>query len=64
MPVLFNKETAMILKELLEQLEGLPDDTIIRIPQYDTDYDVEVCISGVDIDCDGSNGCQAEVVIW
>ena len=55
----------MRLKELLEKLDGLPDDTIIRIPEYDEgEYTTEVCITGVEIDCDGSDGCQAEVFIW
>lgn len=54
----------MILKDLLEKLKGLPEDTIIRIPEYDDEYDCEVGVLGVSIDCDGSDGCQAEVLIW
>jgi len=50
----------MRLKELLEKLKGLPDDTVVRI---DTGT-VEVCVIGVDIENDGSDGCEAEVLLY
>ena len=48
--------------ELIEKLKDLPDDTVIYIPEYDSDYnDVMVTDFCVEIRCDGSDGCQAEV---
>lgn len=55
----------MTKKELIEKLEGLPDDTVIRIPEYyDETLDVHIPVSDVEIDCDGSNGCEAEVTLF
>jgi len=50
----------MRLKELLKKLEGLPDDTVVR---FDTETE-EVCVSGVVIENDGSDGCEAEVLLY
>lgn len=55
----------MTKKELLEKLEGLPDDTEIRIYDYDESYEHdEIVANRVDVECDGTDGCQAEVLIW
>ena len=54
----------MTKKELFERLEGLPDDTVIRIPEYDDEYSCETSIIGVSIQNDGKDGTEAEVLLW
>lgn len=54
----------MTKKQLIEKLKDLPDDTIIYVPEYDEDYCCEVALSEVEIYCDGSDGCQAEVSLY
>lgn len=54
----------MTKKELFERLEGLPDDTVIRIPGYDDEYSWEENICGVSIQNDGKDGTEAEVLLW
>lgn len=55
----------MTKKELFEKLKDLPDDTEIRVPEYDEEYTTSmVCVSNVWIDCDGSDGCQPEVSLY
>lgn len=54
----------MTKADLIKKLEGLPDDTEIRIYDHDEDYDNTIIIAHtVQVECDGSDGCQAEVII-
>ena len=48
--------------ELIKALEDLPDDTLIHVPSTEC---INVCVHAwyVQVDCDGSDGCQAEVTI-
>ena len=52
----------MTKAELIKQLEGLPDDTLIHVPSTECS-DVWVRDWYVQVDCDGSDDCQAEVSI-
>lgn len=50
--------------ELIEELKGLPDDTVIYTPEYEADYyNRMVTDFCVEIRCDGSDGCQAKVYL-
>lgn len=52
----------MTKAELFEKLKDLPDDTVIYIPEYDSDYNnVFVTDFYVEIESDGSDGCQPSV---
>lgn len=48
--------------ELIKALENLPDDTEIHVPSSEVS-DVWVHAWYVEVDCGGSDGCQAEVSI-
>lgn len=48
--------------ELIKALEGLPDDTEIYVPSREYSEDL-VHAWYVQVDCDGSDGCQPEVTI-
>lgn len=52
----------MTKAELIKALEELPDDTEIHVPsrEYSEDF---VHAWYVQVDCDGSDGCQPEVTI-
>lgn len=52
----------MTKAELIKALEGLPDDTELYVPSIEFPGDL-VPVWYVQVDCDGSNGCQAEVNI-
>ena len=52
----------MTKAELIKQLEGLPDDALIHVPSTECS-DVWVHAWYVQVDCDGSDGYQAEVSI-
>lgn len=52
----------MTKAELINALEGLPDDTEIHVPSRECS-DVWVHAWYVQVDCDGSDGCQPEVTI-
>ena len=52
----------MTKAELIKALEGLPDDTEVHVLSRECS-DVWVHAWYVQIDCDGSDGCQAEVTI-
>ena len=53
----------MTKAELIKVLEKLPDDTEIHVPSRDC-MDVWVHANYIEIDCDGSNGCQPEINIY
>ena len=52
----------MTKAELIKALEGLPDDTEIHVPSRECS-NVWVHAWYVQVDCDGSDGCQPEVTI-
>ena len=52
----------MTKAELIRALEGLPDDTEIYVPSREVS-DTWVHAWYVQVDCDGSDDCQAEVLI-
>ena len=52
----------MTKAELIRALEGLPDDTEIYVPSTEVS-DTWVHAWYVQVDCDGSDDCQAEVSI-
>lgn len=52
----------MTKAELIKALEGLPDDTELYVPSIEFSGDL-VPAWYVEVDCDGSDGCQAEVTI-
>ena len=53
----------MTKAELIKALEGLPDDTWIHVPSRESS-DVWVHANYIEVDCDGSDGCQAEITIY
>lgn len=50
----------MTKAELIEELDGLPDDTIVYIPCMDS-YGYFDCIMRVEIESDGSDGREPKV---
>lgn len=52
----------MTKAELIKALEGLPDDTELYVPSIEFPGDL-VLLWYVQVDCDGSDDCQAEVTI-
>ena len=53
----------MTKAELIKALEGLPDDTEIHVPSRECS-DVWVYANYIEVNCDGSDGCQAEINIY
>lgn len=52
----------MTKAELIEVLKDLPDDTDLYVPSIEFPGDL-VPVWYVQVDCDGSDGCQPEVTI-
>ena len=52
----------MTKAELIKELEGLPDDTEIKVPSFDG-YNVWIQALYVECEWDGTDECQAEAFI-
>lgn len=54
----------MTKAELIKKLKDLPDDTVIYIPSYDDERCDFTTAIHVEVESDGSDGCEAEVSLY